>query len=552
MSFLTSFYALVTALFASLIMVPFLRRWALDQGNVDVPDERKVHDTPMPRLGGIAIFVSFLLSSLVYAPMTHAVRGILVGSLIVFVTGLADDLNGLSAKHKFFGQILACVATIVIGRVYLRDFGNLLGFGEFHLSVWIGVPFTVFAVVGVINAINLIDGLDGLAGGVSVIAFTVFAALGYLEGDLITTFFSVAALGAVLGFLKYNFYPARIFMGDAGSLTLGFLLGFLALHLLQSPGSSLDPMVPVLVLGLPILDTLWVMTRRVLSGVSPFIADRTHLHHKFLDLGFEHRFTVILIYGISVFWGCSAILMRSLPEYLLLIFYLTTALTFYLLLRHLLQHPERYTFLRRDSDTEVRHSKTYEWLSALAEKLMPIMYLLLSCYFILSIYSMTQQNTVPWQIAGVLFCFGLMLKFSIRTQSRQFLMLIVYAALGIAANEVWQTSGELIIGLSFKRLGDVLLIMAGALAAIKIFFSKPGELFLTTIDFLTLAVCAILAVAAQKSVLGYNIYGPLIRCIVAIFAVRVLVIRGDMVQRNIVRAALVLLAVVLVVGLRSL
>jgi UDP-GlcNAc:undecaprenyl-phosphate GlcNAc-1-phosphate transferase len=305
MNLLDCFYTFMTALFTALIVVPFLRKWALEQGNVDVPDERKMHETPMPRLGGIAIFLSFLLAVIIYVPVTPTIRGFLAGGLIIFVTGLVDDLTELSAKRKFAGEVAACLATIMLGNLWLVNLGNLFGFGEIILPTWIGIPFTVFAVVGVINAINLIDGLDGLAGGISMIALTAFFLLGLMNNDVQTALLAAAAAGAVLGFLKYNFYPARIFMGDAGSLTIGFLLGFLAVYVTQRPGATISPMVPILILGLPLLDTIWVMTSRVLQGESPFVADRTHVHHKFLSLGFEHRFTVVIIYGMALFWPAA-------------------------------------------------------------------------------------------------------------------------------------------------------------------------------------------------------------------------------------------------------
>ena len=216
---LTCFYSFMTALFAALIMVPFLRQWALDKNTVDIPDDRKVHDSPMPRLGGIAIFLAFLFSAIIYLPIDQSIRGLLAGTLIIFATGVVDDLNGLSSRGKFAGQAAACLITILIGNVYLTNLGNLFGFGDILLPAWVGIPFTVFAVVGVINAINLIDGLDGLAGGVTTIALMAFFLLGWLENDPVTMILAAAMVGAIFGFLKYNFYPARILWAMTASLT---------------------------------------------------------------------------------------------------------------------------------------------------------------------------------------------------------------------------------------------------------------------------------------------------------------------------------------------
>jgi len=153
------FYAFITALGAALIMVPFLRRWALDQGTVDVPDERKVHTTATPRLGGIAIFLAFLFATLIFAPLSQVLRGILAGALVVFATGIADDLHGLTSKQKFFGQIIACMVTIAVSGLWLQRFGDPLAIGPVVFPPWAGIPFTVFAVVGVSNAINQRQGV---------------------------------------------------------------------------------------------------------------------------------------------------------------------------------------------------------------------------------------------------------------------------------------------------------------------------------------------------------------------------------------------------------
>lgn len=548
MALLTSFYTFMTALFTALIVVPFLRRWALDQGNVDLPDQRKLHDTPMPRLGGIAIFLSFLLAMIVYVPVTPVIRGFLAGSLIIFITGLVDDLTELSAGRKFAGQVAACLATIVLGRLWLSNLGDLFGFGDILLPAWAGIPFTVFAVVGVINAINLIDGLDGLAGGVSVLALTAFFVLGWMEQDQQTALVAAALAGGILGFLKYNFYPARIFMGDAGSLTVGFVLGFLAVHSTQQPGATISPMVPVVILGLPLLDTIWVMSRRVLKGQSPFAADRTHVHHKFLDLGFEHRLTVVIIYALALFWTCSALLLRSAPEALLLIFLAGTALLFYLALRHVLNHPQQFAFVQRDAAAGLRSSVTYQRLAELADRPVPVLLPLLLACQLLAIGSFAAHQAVSWQIAPILLGAGLYLWFRPLTENRQFLMLVLYVAIGMATLAVWHAEQPLLAGVSIKRYGDLLLAAAGLIVICKVQFRRPGEFFLSTADYLTLAVCVFLAIAAQQNSLGFNLHGPLFRAVVAIMAVRTLCSRSPEYYRLTAWSVFVFLGAVIVVN----
>jgi UDP-GlcNAc:undecaprenyl-phosphate GlcNAc-1-phosphate transferase len=546
---LTCFYSFMTALFAALIMVPFLRQWALDKDTVDLPDARKVHESPMPRLGGIAIFLAFLFSAIIYLPINQGVRGILAGSLIVFATGVVDDLNGLFSRGKFAGQAAACLVTIMVGDLYLSHLGNLFGFGDVVLPAWVGIPFTVFAVVGVINAINLIDGLDGLAGGVTTIALMAFFLLGWLEDDPVTMILAAAMVGAIFGFLKYNFYPARIFMGDTGSLVVGYVIGFIAVYLTQRSISTTSPMVPVLILGLPLLDTVWVMMRRIMTGVSPFAADRTHVHHKFLSLGFEHRFAVIVIYGISLFWACFALLLHKLPEYLLLLIYLVITVSGYILLRYVIQNSEKFPFLNKDAPTTVRDTAIYRRMSDLSDKLLLGVSLSLVFYMVVAVLSTLSVDILPWQVALILLAAGAYLWFSPLTDNRQFLMLVVYATLGLAATQVWSADYEMVGGLTFKRSGDLLLGAAGLLAVVKIQFRKPGEFFLTTADYLALGVCIFMAIASQQAVLGYNINGPLFRTVVGIVALRTIITRDQATQSMVVGCSTVFLILVAVVGL---
>lgn len=543
------FYAFVTALCAALIMVPFLRRWALDKGTVDLPDERKVHNTPTPRLGGIAIYLAFLFSALIFAPQSLAFRGLMAGSLIVFATGIADDLHGLKSRQKFFGQIIACLVTIAVGNLWLRNLGDLFGLGDIVLPVWLGVPFTIFAVVGVSNAINLIDGLDGLAGGVSVLALTAFALLGVLEGIPLASILAVALAGSLLGFLKYNFYPARIFMGDTGSLTVGFLLGFLAVLLTQQEHERISPMLPVIVLGLPLFDAVWVMSRRMLKRMGPFSPDKTHVHHKFLDLGIQHRFTVLVIYALSLFWACSALLLRHLPEYLLLAYLLITAGGFYLLLRHLINNRERYPFLGRDDQGPLRSSVTFNRCADFLDRILPLLVVVLSVYALLGAGCALNNGVTFWPVALALLVIGA----GLRRWGRggDFLLLLVYAAACLLAFVVWNQAETTVLGLSPKRLGDALLLTAALLVGLKLLFRRAGEFFLGTADFLALALMIFLAIAAhQPNVFGVNLGGPLLRAILLVLVARTIASRGPASRRMLITCTLVFLAVFALAGLR--
>ncbi len=375
----------MTALFTSLGLVPVLRRWALANGKLDMPDERKIHRQAIPRLGGVAICIAFYFSVLAFVDISREIRGILAGGVLVFVFGLIDDFCGLSPRWKFSGQILGVLVTMIVGRIYLVNMGDLFGTGVIILPLWLAIPFTIFAVVGVVNAINLIDGLDGLSGGVSAIALAAFMLLAYRGGCRDVMFLSAALLGAVVGFLKYNFYPARIFMGDAGSLSVGFVLGCLAVFLTQAPGTGISPAVPVVVLGLPVIDTVWVMVRRMMKGKKPFSPDMTHVHHKFLDLGLQHRSAVIFIYGISLFWALVAIVAFDWPEYWLLPAYLAVSCAFYGGLRFLINHRERFPFMVNDSGIGLRETALYKCWSNRMDYTSPLLMGLFLVYLLMVI-----------------------------------------------------------------------------------------------------------------------------------------------------------------------
>ena len=362
-------------------------------------------------------------------------------------------------------------------------------------------------MVGVINAINLIDGLDGLAGGITVLSLSAFFVFGLLEGNQNVTLLSAALVGGVLGFLKYNFYPARIFMGDAGSLTAGFLLGFIAIQITQQEGAMISPVAPLLILGLPIVDTIWVMSRRIGHGESPFSPDRTHVHHKFLNLGFEHRFTVLIIYTITLFWSVFAVLGRFRPDYELLIAFITISLAGYLGLRHLTHNPQLLARFMRDADEPLNQTVIFKRCSDVADRGVSLIQAALAVYAFLACVAVFQHNSSPWQVVALLLAVSLGLRFWGEDDGGQFAMIVIYAVSGIAAMEVWHNDFLRYYGVSIKQLGDIIIGLVAVLSVFKLIFRRPGEFFLATADFLMLSVCTFLAVASQNNALGANILG---------------------------------------------
>jgi len=318
---------LAAAFLLSLLGTPLVRKIAIRVKAIDKPEERKVHQFEMPRLGGLAICVSFWLVVVFTQEMTREIYGLLGGGLMICLVGIWDDLYGISAKKKLLVQIVAASFAAYMGiqvDFLTHPFNNVISL--YYLSY----PVTVLWIIGITNAVNLIDGLDGLAAGVSAIAAVTLGVVSMLEG-----FGSVAVLAFILaasifGFLKYNFHPAKIFMGDTGSLFLGYNLSAIAILGLTKSATVISVFLPVIILGIPIIDTMLAIFRRYNNGKPIFSPDKEHLHHRLLALGLTHRKTVLTIYGVSIVLGISAVLMSvaTTPQGMVIMLFLTAAAFF--------------------------------------------------------------------------------------------------------------------------------------------------------------------------------------------------------------------------------
>jgi len=302
----------------TVFILPALSYAAFRIGLVDKPNQRrKVHESPKALVGGLGIVLALIFTSLFFFS-NFTLEGFFAGIAILAITGFLDDLRELGHRWKFFAQIAATVMIIVLGKTLLLSFGDLLSFGPIDLGI-LTIPMTIFCVVGVINALNMIDGLDGLAGGIAFIASAAFAVLSFISGRLDLFFLSLALSGAILGFLKYNWRPASLFMGDLGSLAIGFTLAFFSIEITQEKDSRVPPVTPLLILAVPITDTLVVMIKRAMSGKSPFHADKGHLHHILLRMGFSHQTTVLIILFMTSVFALIAVLgiHYEVPEHIL-------------------------------------------------------------------------------------------------------------------------------------------------------------------------------------------------------------------------------------------
>ena len=302
------YVSLVVAFIAAIILTPLVKRFAFRIGAVDAPNYRKVHARIMPRLGGLAIYgafiIGFLFLKLITGFESDYAYTILIAATIIVITGIVDDMREISAKAKMLGQLVAACIVVFIADIQI-DFINLPFDGVLNFG-WLAYPLTIVWIVGVTNAVNLIDGLDGLAAGVSTIALATLAVMAMLMGNGIVIAMAAILAAATIGFLIFNFHPAKIFMGDTGALFLGFMISVLALLGFKNV-AVISFIIPIIILGVPISDTFFAIVRRLRQKKKWSDPDKSHLHHRLLDLGFTHRQTVLIIYGVASMFGVVAV-----------------------------------------------------------------------------------------------------------------------------------------------------------------------------------------------------------------------------------------------------
>lgn len=316
------FVGFLLALSVTMVLIPLLIRWALPLHILDIPDARKLHDMPMPRVGGIAMATGVLLALLIGGAPTSAMHALGACIAILLVFGVWDDRKTLRAAPKFLGQAVAVLIAMFWGGIHIT---SLTLNERMLLPAWIGLPLTFFFLLGGTNAFNLADGLDGLAGGMALLCLCGTALLAYTVGNTQVGWVAVVLIGALVGFLRFNTHPARVFMGDGGSQMIGLCAASLALMLTQDPQIPLSTALPLLLLGMPIIDTLMVMVERLLAGRSPFIADRRHIHYRLLALGFEHWEAVSILYLLQGVLFVAAWFMRYETDVTVLITFITFA-----------------------------------------------------------------------------------------------------------------------------------------------------------------------------------------------------------------------------------
>lgn len=287
------------------IIIPFVKNMAKKIGAVDVPRERHIHKKTTPKLGGLAMFLGFLLGYMVFGEHSAIMNAVLIGSFIIVLVGVIDDITELGPLTKFIGQLAAACIVVFYGGLLIKDisaFGIYIDFSIFSY------PLTIFFILGCINCINLIDGIDGLSGGISSIYFLTIGIIATIQGktglDFVLTF---VMLGSTLGFLVYNFHPASIFAGDSGSMFMGFIISVIALLGFKNVTMT-SLIIPLLILAIPILDTLFAILRRVIKGENPAKGDKSHIHHQLLNRNMSQGKTVMIILFIDLLFAIASII----------------------------------------------------------------------------------------------------------------------------------------------------------------------------------------------------------------------------------------------------
>jgi len=311
----TYIVAFTIALAVAYFATPQVKNLAIKIGALDAPDDRKVHTRPIPRMGGLAIYAAFILAVLASMHISREVLGLLVGGTVILIVGIIDDLKPLPAKVKLLGQIVAASVLVMFDiRIdwLTNPFGDMLYVD--YLSIPLSIPLTIIWVVSLTNTVNLIDGLDGLAAGVSTIASVTILLVALQQNFWTVAILTAALAGSALGFLQHNFNPAKIFMGDTGSMFLGYMLAAISILGTVKSAATIALIVPIVALGLPILDTAFAIIRRYMSGKPIFKPDKGHLHHRLLEMGLTQKQAVLLMYVISGCLGLSAIALTEVNK----------------------------------------------------------------------------------------------------------------------------------------------------------------------------------------------------------------------------------------------
>lgn len=511
------FLAFVVALSVTAALIPVLVHWAPTIGLTDPPGPRKVHSIPVPRVGGLAMAVGLLLPTVMTVELTPSIRGLLIGLVVLLLFGLWDDRVTLGYRMKFAGQVLAAGLCMVLGNVHL---GTLMIGGVIVLPQAISIFVTFVFLVGITNAVNLADGLDGLAGGLVLLCLCAIALFAAMSGNVSVAEMALIEAGAVLGFLRFNTHPARIFMGDSGSQMLGFSVGVLALLATQGEACPLSAALPLLLLGLPIMDTLTVMTTRIRAGRSPFSADSNHLHHRLLALGFAHREAVLIIYMMQVALVLLAYFLRFESDSEVLIAFCAFAGLVLGLLRRASQVGWTLSHLGGDSGGIRRYINGFTPAARIPAMALGVMS---TCLVIYATTVLASSSRVGVDLG--LMCLGMLivllllstwkaersLQWFERTATYISVVLLVYL------DQTMPDKPPLLTTLSWTCVG-----ITGAAALVRFWLSPTRRFELTTLDLIVLFIALVLPNLPGSIQLPADLPGGIAKAVILLYVVEMI------------------------------
>lgn len=532
------FLAFVVALSITAALIPPLARWAPRAGLTDAPGPRKVHSAPVPRVGGIAMAAGTLVPAVLMLQFNSALAGFFAGLLVLLIIGVWDDRSDVNYRIKFVGQFVAVALCMQVGGVRIEAFAPSV-LGEFSGAFSWGLTF-IF-LVGVTNAVNLSDGLDGLAGGMALLCLAAIALLAAASGNTQVTFVALIQAGAILGFLRFNTHPARVFMGDAGSQVLGFSMGVLAILATQGDDAAVSSALPLLLIGVPIIDTFGVMVRRLLEGRSPFSSDRNHLHHKLLYLGFSHRSSVIIIYGLQATLFLLAYFLRFESDVLIMAIFCAFAAAVLGTLRVLGRVGWRLNTTPADA---VPESGLRRWLSLqllpsarLQQAALVAMGAGLSAYVAMTVSVSGRVESDLGILCVALLAMLLIVLNVVRTESSRTWIDRVAAYVGVVMivylDQTAPAKSELVTSASWT-----LLAITGAAALLRFWLSPARRFEVTSLDVLVIFIAVVLPNLPGSIPLPADLPAGITKAVILLYVVEVLFGLG--LKRAVPRAALAL------------
>ncbi len=482
----------LAAMTIAMVLIPLLVRMAPKLGMIDLPDARKVHVNPIPRIGGIGIVIGALVPMFLWLPLELDVLSYLFGVIVLLVFGAWDDSRELGHYTKFIGQFAAVIAIVFVGDTYVE---RLPLFGYDNIDPTAGKIFTLIALVGMINAINHSDGLDGLAGGETILSLACIAYLAYAAGGDTTVIIALTTVGGVLGFLRYNSHPARVFMGDSGSQVLGLTVGFLAVRLTQIDNPALSPALPALILGLPVIDIVAVLYQRVTGGMNWFRATKNHIHHRLLALNFHHYEAVVAIYVVQALLVFAALPLSYESDALILGIYAVAVVALF----GSLTLAERVGW---KAHTSASKSRFGNWIArvtqheSLVDAPVAVLALVIPLYFVIGSFS-AEAVSLDLGISAALLAVLLFVRliFGYKVWFL-FLRLIIYITAAFVVYLVGSSDPGKLGWLVYADAAVITLILFAAVLAMR--FSSDDTFRISPLDYLVVLIVLIMSFVSEQ------------------------------------------------------